>query len=1166
MALTDKDIVITPNRGQSADPKVEFKGASSTLGPQTISLNVYPTSNGTLSFEGSAGQLFSITNTLTGTIYSVNDVSGIPSIEVLDTGLVKLAQYSGNVVVGTATDDGSKLQVRGSLRVGNGGWNSSPAGTTFSHTIAANTGNFRTVNFDGNGNTPSVWWTNGSRPYGAIDAQDPGLTFWAHNGSGWQKQITMGYGTVNIDTALQQGGNQVLHAGNYSSYALPLSGGTMTGIITTVSSGTAINFSGQSDSIGYNATSNLGTYIKGTGTTYVYGGGSFYDGSAQRAILHAGNYSSYALPLSGGTMTGTINMGNNQVNYANQFHLNNGFTISQRSLSYAQFSDWVYLPGYHGFYSAQNSAHIYPNNGSYGAWRVAGSRNGWNGIEFDTSTGNVSLMIDVNGNTSGFHHNNYGWQMRWNNGTGYIHKNAYGAGTEATILDSSNYTNYTNGIFLRAAGHPGYGDWNTFGNTQQTVHEIYQENFNAGTNTSSSNFPTSRGYSYGTLVNFGTNSYARAQVYISHAGNDLIFRGGWGTGSWNTWNRVLTDQNYTIWAPSLTGSGASGTWGISITGSAASAASVPASGITGQVGMWTSATRPGPYRLYRRDDNSDYSVQTYWTGSYWRLYGYNGDTGHADTHVGYADSAGSSGSSTDANKLISRDIRTIAPSDESASRLRFGFTSWNNNNTDPWADFLHLRSYTDSSGGKDNMVLFRKNGIGMRIWQQDFGSTTAYATYQDVLTSGNYNSYSPTLTGSGASGTWSINITGSAGSATDSTKVPLAGGTMTGALVVSGLENSIDVQHNGTGTAWRGRIISRNSSADVSSFLANYNGKAGVFAHNNALSAWSSLYLNALGSSGQSNVYLPLGTTYTLNNSNLAYSIIDASNYNSYSPTLTGTGASGTWGINITGNAATATSATDSTKVPLAGGTMTGTLFINSKLRVNNASGPSDSVFGTAADIPFHLSGSNKVNTTLLIENTSTTSIEYPQIVIRRTGLAAASRFGSLLRFADRDNTSTEISSQIYTFNRATYHDLVIEAGGSSGWPNDRLLLRASDSTNIQIGRNYVYHLKAANYNVIDNSTSASIDCSQGNYFRVTIGFDQTFSFNNVTTISGSTLAYSMTLEITHTSGTITWPASVKWPGNVLPSLTTGKTHLFMFVTDDGGSRWRGSFLSNYDN
>lgn len=117
MALTDKNILITPNIGSSVDdPKIVFSGADATTAAQNITLKAYPTSNGTLSFEGSAGQLFSITNSLTGTIFSVNDISGIPSIEVLDTGLVKVAQYSGNVLLGTGTDDGvNKLQVSGNV-------------------------------------------------------------------------------------------------------------------------------------------------------------------------------------------------------------------------------------------------------------------------------------------------------------------------------------------------------------------------------------------------------------------------------------------------------------------------------------------------------------------------------------------------------------------------------------------------------------------------------------------------------------------------------------------------------------------------------------------------------------------------------------------------------------------------------------------------------------------------------------------------------------------------------------------------------------------------------------------------------------------------------------------------------------------------------------------
>lgn len=99
MALTDKDIVITPNRGQTADPQIVFSGANANVTAQNITLTTLPTSNGTVSFAGSAGQLFSITNSLSGTIFSVNDVSGIPSIEVFSNGTIRMAQYGGNVEI-----------------------------------------------------------------------------------------------------------------------------------------------------------------------------------------------------------------------------------------------------------------------------------------------------------------------------------------------------------------------------------------------------------------------------------------------------------------------------------------------------------------------------------------------------------------------------------------------------------------------------------------------------------------------------------------------------------------------------------------------------------------------------------------------------------------------------------------------------------------------------------------------------------------------------------------------------------------------------------------------------------------------------------------------------------------------------------------------------------
>jgi len=103
MSNLDKNIIITPNVGASDDPKIVFSAANTTSNSANITIRAYPTSNGTLSFEGSAGQLFSITNNLTGSLFSVNDISGIPSIEVLDTGRVNLAQYNGSVVIGANT-------------------------------------------------------------------------------------------------------------------------------------------------------------------------------------------------------------------------------------------------------------------------------------------------------------------------------------------------------------------------------------------------------------------------------------------------------------------------------------------------------------------------------------------------------------------------------------------------------------------------------------------------------------------------------------------------------------------------------------------------------------------------------------------------------------------------------------------------------------------------------------------------------------------------------------------------------------------------------------------------------------------------------------------------------------------------------------------------------
>jgi hypothetical protein len=107
MANSDKNILITPNvnAATGTQPTIRFTGSGNT--PITLSV----LDDNSLSFSGSAGQLFSITNSLSGTIFSVNDVSGIPQIDVADTGLLRLVPFGGTVAIGT-TSSTARLTVK----------------------------------------------------------------------------------------------------------------------------------------------------------------------------------------------------------------------------------------------------------------------------------------------------------------------------------------------------------------------------------------------------------------------------------------------------------------------------------------------------------------------------------------------------------------------------------------------------------------------------------------------------------------------------------------------------------------------------------------------------------------------------------------------------------------------------------------------------------------------------------------------------------------------------------------------------------------------------------------------------------------------------------------------------------------------------------------------
>jgi len=110
-------------------------------------------------------------------------------------------------------------------------------------------------------------------------------------------------------------------------------------------------------------------------------------------------------------------------------------------------------------------------------------------------------------------------------------------------------------------------------------------------------------------------------------------------------------------------------------------------------------------------------------------------------------------------------------------------------------------------------------------------------------------------------------------------------------------------------------------------------------------------------------------------------------------------------------------------------------------------------------------------------------------------------------------------------------------------------------SGGVKISGNYTENIVAV--------SGTAIDCSQGSYFTKTITGATTFTFTNVPT----GVAYAFTFEVTlNGNNSIAWPNSVKWPADTAPTITDGKTQVFVFLTDDGGTRWRGSSLVDYTN
>lgn len=128
------------------------------------------------------------------------------------------------------------------------------------------------------------------------------------------------------------------------------------------------------------------------------------------------------------------------------------------------------------------------------------------------------------------------------------------------------------------------------------------------------------------IFQWGASDTNKTQLYITPhnnsgvsnpAANEMLFYTSNGSGYTSAWTRVLTHRNYTNYTVTKTGGGASGTWGISITGTAAKVANA----LTFSAGKFSSKTYNGssaitvnvPTHTSHLTNNSGF-----WTGTrYW---------------------------------------------------------------------------------------------------------------------------------------------------------------------------------------------------------------------------------------------------------------------------------------------------------------------------------------------------------------------------------------------------------------------------------------------------------------------------------------------------------------------------------------------------------------------
>jgi len=388
--------------------------------------------------------------------------------------------------------------------------------------------------------------------------------------------------------------NLVLHAGNYNSYALPLGGGTVTvATYFTNIADVAGDFYIRGRIYSLNAASN------GWNVVFERNGGSPYITNvtyAGNTILHAGNYNSYALPLTGGTVTGQItsSANGNQLRFVRAdgttpnwtFHgWGSGLNIYSSAVStlyIGRDGPGTSLDVYNGSLTQGGNQVLHAGNyNSYSPTLTGGNASGTWGINVTGTASSISgyfnPTIDPTPSTIAYRTVNGDIAARE-----IILSSGLSSSVPTVLVSMFPTTNQmvrttpaavASAIQSAASGSWGINITGSAGSLSDTSnYMVGRGSYSAGSVDSITGLGVWNQNNVGdsqTVLVFGQGGSTSTVQQKFHYGGSMEFRNRTDSVSWTAWKTVLTSANYTSYSPALTGGGASGTWGINVTGYAA---------------------------------------------------------------------------------------------------------------------------------------------------------------------------------------------------------------------------------------------------------------------------------------------------------------------------------------------------------------------------------------------------------------------------------------------------------------------------------------------------------------------------------------------------------------------------------------------------------------------